>query len=337
MPVDRSSGEAPEPAPPAPEPTEAREAEPPIIRAELASPPADPATSEAPADGSDEFIWPPPPSNDPWRHRRGEPRLFALFWLIWLGISASMSLAPLRMGGLADAEAARPACRQLMIMVVFGVVVLWPMVRLCQVPPRRPAAAVFHDSLVILVPALMLILPTSLVGWWPPLVVIGVGAMIATWTLLFGGILTLALSAEARALVRGDGAASRAGRLALWMSICILLVAAGPGVTLLAAPGELAVASESDANLWLMASPLTAVQEITRDRFWTGASARIVEGHWRAILFTGLLGGAAWLAGLLSRPRGGVGARDLHSPGSSAEADRPAKGAAVAEQGQQER
>src|SRR5947207_1904454 len=76
---------------------------------------------------------------DPWAHRRGEPRIFAFLWTLFLFAATGFTfMAAVSMGGT-SADVMRPATRALLAVTAAGVVLIWPMVRLSQAPDEHPA------------------------------------------------------------------------------------------------------------------------------------------------------------------------------------------------------
>ncbi len=141
-------------------------------------------------------------SRDPWAHRRGEPRVFAMCWLIYVTLTVTGSvrwvvqstseISPLSYG---------PSARIMLIVLATGAMVLWPMVRLSQAAPRRSRlnSAVLGDMAIVLIPSWLVILPLRFVAGWPVDVVGAIAAIFGAWVYLLGGVLVLALSAEGAA------------------------------------------------------------------------------------------------------------------------------------------
>ena len=173
--------------------------------------------------------------------------------------------------------------------VMLGAVLLWPMMRLSQLVPReRRVVSVLKDLVVVLLPVQALVWPHALgmLSGWPLSVVAGVALCIAAWACVSAGVLAVAY-------VTMPTNPSAGVRLA-WMLTLLLIVGGVPlwlllsgGYTLTEAPPSL------DPARGRMLSPLTSIVEITRDRAWSGRSAKIGAGHWRPMI--GVLG----LGGLL--------------------------------------
>lgn len=275
--------------------------------------PAEPPAAPAPAAP----VFPPDPAPpprprarrpDPWAHRRGEPRIFAFLWTVFLFSATAATFLAALSSGQATPDVMRPATRALFAIVAMGIVILWPMVRLSQTPDRHPLAGCTQDLVVMLVPAQAVIWPQWL-GWlgrWSLDVVGSVSLLLGAWGLLAGGLLALAQAGRWRAIARGEparGGWSGAG----WMLFFMLLGLAGT----LGALGPEAPGSVSPVRIGWMFSPITGVYELTRDRSWTGMSAAVRPGHWWAISITAAAGLPGWIAAGL-RVRGIKGRSGLH-------------------------
>lgn len=246
--------------------------------------PAEPQTDAAPA-----AAWRPavvlPPSAvalgkgyDRWAHRRGEPRLFVLLWTSYLFAATILTLASVGGAGYVPPEVYRTAARILLVLLVAGMTVVWPMIRLSQASPERGGfAPTVQDLLIVLAPAQAVVWPQWLLAGWSLEVVGALSAMLAAWGLLAGSVLALVLS------MRPAGAGARVA----WMVFFVALTLAGSLPALLERADSLPDASSSGRAAWML-SPVTAVYEITRDRAWTGRVAEVGPVHWIA---------AAWTAG----------------------------------------
>jgi hypothetical protein len=237
---------------------------------------------------------------DPWPHRRGEPRVFAFLWTVYLLVGAMGTLASL--GVLATVESYQYAARLLLVLMAIGVVGLWPMVRLSQVVPyrvpapgqtarpetvRSRAGQILEDVLVVLLPIQAVIWPQVWLAAWSGEVLGAVDALICAWGVLVGGILALALG-------RASSGVGRAG----WMAIIMALVLLAPALML----------TGVDAPSIRTASPLTGIYEITRDRASEGLEASVSVEHWRMIGVTLGVGILIW--GYIFVRGGGPGRRD---------------------------
>lgn len=242
-----------------------------------------------------------PKNRKDWSHRKGEPRVFALLWTAFLMAATLLMFASLSAAWVVTPESYRPAARSLLMVVILGVVVLWPMTRLCQAPPReRALSATLKDMVVVLLPVQALVWPHALriLSGWPTGVVAAVSVSTIVWGVLAGGVLAMA-----QVTSRGRMGVART----MWMFVVLLLVVGAPAW--LALTGALRVdhvdGSSAGTTLGWMFSPVTAVAELTRSRPWTGRSASITGLHWGAIAWTAALGvgcwGGAWALSLTRR------------------------------------
>ncbi len=276
------------------------------------------------------------PAPDPWAHRRGEPRLFAVLWVMY--VMAAMIGSVQWVYGATDVtqESYSPAARIMLIVIAVGACVLWPMVRLSQSRPRGSVlGAVALDSWVVLVPVLMVVWPMIYMAGWPLEVVIALSALVLVWVVLAAGVLANALIADrsfaaaspARAaieLARVDDpqlpieatsavsvqvpavhapaiqAKPVAGRAA-WMGLMLLLVLGGPfaGLALRAVNAGAPGGLGRSTPDWLdMLSPFTGVLAIS-GRGIAGPQNFVSKEQWLIMLVTGLVGALAWIAAWL--------------------------------------
>lgn len=225
----------------------------------------------------------PAPAGRDWSHRRGEPRVFAFFWTLYLLLATVSAFWAVGAPGAHDAMALRPAARSVLAAISVGVALLWPMTRLSQVLPslytRRMARAVWQDMVVLLVPAQAIIWPQIAMAAWPVGVVAALAASITAWAVLLGALLTIAM------VWTGP-------KRGWWMLVFVAIAGLGPLVAM--GPAGVAAHGDSSFDWWWMTSPLTSGFEISRDRAWTGAAAAVAPGHWRAIGLVGVLGVCGW-------------------------------------------
>jgi len=186
-------------------------------------------------------------AGDPWAHRRGEPRMLALFWSVYLFGAAVLTVMRIPMlGQSTELRFVQSASRMLLLLIAVGMVVLWPMVRLSQASPRRPVVATMIDLSLLLITAQAVIWPLTWLGKWPASVTAGVTTILASWTLLVGALVAM-------------GVSRRAGRgRSMWMLVVVALVCGAPGLALLA--GRIGSPIMDEIAL---ASPLTGVYALT--------------------------------------------------------------------------
>ncbi len=256
------------------------------------------ASALAADDGRERDIFGRVPRDRPdWSHRRGEPRVFALVWMLYLmGVTALM-FASLSEAFFVSPSVTRPAARGMLLATIAGIVLLWPAIRLSQRPSERPVRHVLRDLFVVLIPAQAVIWPHALreLGDWSLSVLAALAGVFAAWALVVGGVLAMADSGRGAGRVRWA-----------WMLV-ILCVCLGAPVYAVARGQFPAVpgGGVEGARPGWMFSPFTAVLEVTRDRDATDGVTRLGWTHWRLIAASACVGGALLcLAGA-----GGVAAR----------------------------
>lgn len=257
-----------------------------------------------------------PPTDDPWAHRRVEPRPLALVWTLYLLGACALTLGSLIYSGVFGPDVCRPATRQLLALVAMGLCVMWPMLRLSQaVPAARPGRGVLRDYLVLVGPGQMLVWPQGF-AWlsaWPWSVIAALALWMLVWPLLVGGLLALACSSPAvgqpaQTKLRGAQHMGRAGLMLGFLALSL----AGPPLAKAAlhalgvhpAPTPRFAGADSAGDLSWLASPVFGVFELTRERPEQIGSAGIGPPHWYALASVWIAAGVVWaLAGWrLTRP-----------------------------------
>lgn len=245
----------------------------------------------------------PPKHHADWSHRRGEPRIMALFWMIYLMGATVLMFSSMSRAHAISHEITRPAARLMIIVVMLGICVLWPMLRLSQ---RHPNSGhvwfVLRDAFVLFVPLQAVLWPqvSSVLAHWPVTVIGALVLLSASWLLLLAGVLALAVASVARAEVQ-------AGPRAVWMLVILLIVFAAP-LGALVGTTQIPVSIDQPRIGWLL-SPVTGVLELLRDRDATGISARVYPQQIRMLIAIGCVGLALLLiARALEVARARVGA-----------------------------
>ncbi len=232
-----------------------------------------------------------------WSHRRGEPRGLALAWALYLMLAMMGSLMPAMTLGRFDPDVFRPAARVLSAVIVVGLVVLWPMLRLSQRPAGGvPGGRIGRDLVVLLIPAMTLVWPQVLLAGWSIETVSAVSALLVVWSLV---------AASGLSWWRGCGGEKRSAGVAV-MVLLVLLVAGLPPVLWRSGVLEVSPAGRGVTPGWMW-TPVTSVLEILRDRSWSGHPADVSAGHW--VWIVRLLVGASGLLWLTVWCRGRGGAR----------------------------
>lgn len=242
----------------------------------------------APSDGS-----------DPYRHRRGEPRGFALFWTAFLVLGTMACFAAYGVGRGITPHGYVNAARSLTAVLGLGVGVLWPVFRLSQAPAKGGGIAVVsRDLVIVLLPLQAVLWPQALVAKWPIEVISAVAAVLGAWAAIIGAVIAISLgSAVPRRSEAKDRLGEATGRVisqrGLTMLLILLIVFAGPTYWWIE---PILSGGSAHASFWSrMASPVTAPLELTRERLWTGHAAQITGNHWRAISLTLVFAGVSWV------------------------------------------
>ncbi len=258
----------------------------------------------------------PKDSPDRWAHRRGEPRGFAVLWMIFLLVSTLLVFMTLGDPVRVTAEGYREGARRLITVISIGITVLWPMLRLCQISAIAGGPTVVaKDLIILLVPLQAVLWPQAIITGWSVTSVAATAVLIVSWALIVGAMLAVALGPGR--LVRtfegpleADMGVRPGLERTLWMISILSVVAAGPLILLcLQSIGR---GTSDDLELLLrMASPLTAPWEILSDRIWTGRHAVVAPSHWRATWMTACVAVSSWILVAIwrSTTRGGVASR----------------------------
>lgn len=268
--------------------------------------PANPAAAPVPPDALDHFqpLDPPPPAPepvevDPWAHRRGEPRVVAFFWTLYVLLAVAGSVTWVARFATVTPDSYAPGARIMIIVLAVGATMLWPMVRLCQSIPDGtpmqggPVSSVAVDLVVILVPLHMTIWPMLFLANWPVNIVAAVAACLTGWVLLVGGIIALTQAVLATPLTplgRRDGPTR-----SLAMLLVVALVLAAPASILL---GSARIPDKATAAWLGMLSPLTAVADIT-GRGLMGPQNAVTPVQWRMIALAWVGAASVWVLAAL--------------------------------------
>lgn len=260
-----------------------------------------PASSTAPQTPKERDIFGREPVGYPdWSHRRAEPRVFALLWMLFLMSVTVLMFASLRGALTVSPSITRPAARAMLLTAATGVALFWPVVRLCQEPAERPALSAMRDIFVVFVSAQAVVWPHALrvLAWWPVDTLIALSLCLGAWSMVVGGLIACA------------DAGRGAGRARWAWTLVVFVVALAAPVMAVARQTVGVVRLDLPHPGWML-SPLTAVLELTRDRTAVGPITPVSGAHWRAIAATACVGGALLLlaqalhrAGVASRRRG---------------------------------
>lgn len=243
-------------------------------------------------------------SADPWAHRKGEPRIFAFLWTVYVLVCVAGSLLWLSRATRVTIGTYSPAARIMLVVVAAGMVLLWPMVRLSQERPRgSPVAAALADWFVIQLPVQMVVWPLIVLANWPVGTVGALSALFALWGLLVAGVLALAYTfAGGPGDESGAAGAAWRGRW-VWMAGLVVLT--------LAAPVLLAATWNPESRIGMdpvraMFSPLSAIPVLTGTGF-SGPENPVTSVQWTVITGVGVAGVIFLAASVL---RGGLSGDD---------------------------
>lgn len=247
------------------------------------------------SDSTHEFSIPglaPRRPDDPWAHRRGEPRTFTLLWTVYLLCATVIAISAVGLHGAVLETGARLAARTILLTAAVGMGLLWPMTRLSQYAPRRRGVGwAVQDTLAIVLPMQAVIWPHIWLAKWSLSTATGASSLLLVWSVLVGGLLAVALHRSRGALVR-----------VMWMVVFVLLLAGAPALDMLMRSVGRPL---GEAGLWVrMASPLTGLDHILSRPAWYGMPALTSE-NWIGIGVTAILAGLVWLVAL-AMGRGGA-------------------------------
>lgn len=235
----------------------------------------------------------PPGDLIDWSHRKGEPRVFALLWMIFLLTTTALMFARLATGFSISPSVSRPASQEMLVIVAIGMSILWPMVRLSQrIPPPSIVMSSIRDLIVVIVPMQAVIWPQRLIvlGGWSSEVVLALALHTLAWGIVIAGAVSLG-----SIFIAGSSPESQQRNRALSMLGVLLLVFAFPLIELLTHKG--AAIGPANANLGWMLSPITGIMELTTDRSVLGRAAFAYNAHFRMITAVACVGFAFLIFG----------------------------------------
>lgn len=185
---------------------------------------------------------------DPWAHRKGEPRLFTLFWAVYLMSAALLTIFGTRALAPPAVAQYRFGCQSMLLLTAVGITVLWPVTRLSQAAPARPGRAAAMDLAAVLLPVQAVVWPMPFLTRWPFEVIGALALLLTTW-----GVVAACTIATG---VRGRTLGSRTTAMAA------LLVAALAGPAVMSGYALFAVGSEPP-RFWAWLSPFVGVYALT--------------------------------------------------------------------------
>lgn len=185
-------------------------------------------------------------------------------WLISMGLRAPVQIS---------SASYTPSFRIMLLCVVIGLMIGWPMLRLSQRARGLPTIHTVLDLAVLISLVQVILWPLRLITPWTALRTAAIDATICGWLLLAG------------AMVAGAVGTSRAGPRNLAMLACVALCVLGPALAALGIRTGF-----NDLEL-IDLSPLMAVHTLTE-----GGGSQPTVAQWRWIGLLGVAAGAVWLA-----------------------------------------
>lgn len=243
-----------------------------------------------------------PRHSEDWSHRKGEPRTFALLWMIYLMGASLLMVSSIAVVQSTSPGVVRPAARAMVVTAAIGIFVLWPIVRLSQILPKKSKlGAAFADLVVMTPPIVALLAPQTLrvLAVWPVEVVVATAAAIVAWAALIAVLIAIA---QSTLNVRAD---RDQVRRVLWMLVFLAIAFAAPFLSLLAGYGAVS-GRESSPILPSISgtaaySPVSLVYDLVRDRSATGRSAAVSDYHWIVIFRVAAAASALWALALVTK------------------------------------
>ena len=299
----------------------------PVIDDEIESTLHDPAAREGATLAAAQRMPPPPLGSgrpaDPWAHRRGEPRAFAVLWMFYVIIAVVGSVEWVTRSTDLSPGSYSPAARIMLMVIAAGALILWPMTRLSQLAPRTPVGpSILLDVGVVIFPLWMVIWPLVFMAGWPLDVVAAIAVMLAAWVYLVGGLLALGLGngapsaghsgGQVPVVPETPGAQKGLGR-GMWMTLILAVVTGGTVIWGIAeARGMVGMGGEgpAPARWWAMFSPFSAIPVLAGHGF-NGPENPVSAAQWSVIVGVGVVGVLIWTgvgvkASLASRTRVGA-------------------------------
>lgn len=207
---------------------------------------------------------PTPPLELPRRLVFGASTWLAASWIVSIGIRPPVQ---------PTSTTYTPAARMLVVAIMIGILIAWPLARLSAPQPRRPLMSAFLDTISLVVLTQIVIWPLRLVTTWSVERISTVSLELLANTILVGGLLAIAGSA-------------RRGATATMLALVALIVV----------PAMIALGMPIDPLF--SPSPIVRAWAITSE-----GPGPLQPAVWSGALATALVGAMAWiLASGISRP-----------------------------------
>lgn len=203
-------------------------------------------------------------------------------WLLSLGIRPPVQT---------HAASYAPSVRSMLLAIVIGFSVGWPLVRLSGAPRAWPIRQALLDAIVLGCLAQVIVWPLRLVTPWLPERSAAIDLCLGGWAMLTAAFVALGTVPAQR-----GGAWLRAGS----MAACVAAIAAGPMIAF-AIDGSLPFAAmpQSSEEWWAWArwSPITAMHALSAPD-----PTALTTVEWRAARTGWIIAIAAWIAVVAAQP-----------------------------------
>ncbi len=200
------------------------------------------------------------------------PRGLIFLASIWLIGSWMLSIG-LRPPVQPSSASYMPGVRMMLLCVITGLMIGWPLLRLSQDRPPYPIAQTLLDLVVLVGLVQVVVWPLRLVTTWTTLRTAAIDATLIGWLLLAG------------AVVAGAITSNRAGPRNAAMLVCLIMCLGGPIATWLGSVMGIPV-----AGYVAQLGPIAAVHELG-----SGGGAQMTTSQWLWILLLGIAAVVVWL------------------------------------------
>ncbi|MCA9293511.1 MAG: hypothetical protein KDA20_06835 [Phycisphaerales bacterium] len=156
-------------------------------------------------------------TQDPWAHRKGEPRVFALLWAVYLLVAAVLTVFSVRALGYPRTSQFVFGGLSMLTLALVGIMLLWPALRLCQAKPALPTTSALLDLAVVLLPVHAIVWPLSMLTGWPWTVTVGLLLLVTGWGMVAAGVIAITVQQTQR----GGVHASRLLAIIVLLVLCI--------------------------------------------------------------------------------------------------------------------
>ena len=192
----------------------------------------------------------------------GASTWLAASWVVSIGIRPPVQ---------PTSTAYTPAARMLVVAIMIGLLIAWPLARLSNSKPRRPLLSAFLDMISLLVLTQIVIWPLRLVTTWPVERILTISLDLFANTLLVGGLLALV------------GVTRRGATITMLALVGVVLI---PPVLAMGTPIDPILSPSPLVRIWVIAS---------------GGPGPLPPTAWAGALVTGVVALSLWLlAGRIS-------------------------------------